>query len=171
MDIKEFTKRFKVMSLDLKYAPKDDEAAGIWYAKANAQMSHDEIVRAFNVCSETMKEWPAWIEFKEAGQKGAVLDLDNEASLLTGKIMAKFSDPKAVPESSIGLKWAVGDEIYNFLGGHMYWYDVMNGAVKMPTETQMQKKILAFLKDRKNDETNERLSLGGTDVKRLPTAK
>lgn len=170
MDIKEFTKRFKVMTLDLKYAPKDEDAAGIWFAKANAQMSHDEIVRAFNVCSETMKEWPSWIEFKEAGQKGAVLDVENEAALLTARVMQAFSDPRGIPESSGGLRMACGDEIYNFLGGHMYWYDVMNGAIRMPTETQIHKKILSFLKNKKNTETNERLMIGGKDAPRLPAS-
>lgn len=170
MDIKVFTKRFKMLQNAVKY-PKDDSAISDWFQLAQS-MSDAEIDRAFAYCIQNLKEWPAWIEFKEAGQKGAVLDLDNEASLLTGKIIAKFSDPKAVPESSIGLKWAVGDEIYNFLGGHMYWYDVMNGAVKMPTETQIQKKILAFLKNKKNEETNEKLSIGeAQNVARLPASK
>lgn len=168
MDIKVFTKRFKMLQNAVKYA-KGDDALQDWYQLAQS-MSDAEIDRAFSVCISTMKEWPAWSEFKEAGQKGAVLDIEDEAAKMTAEIMAAFSNPRAIPESSMGLRYAAGEEFFKRLGGHTYWYDIMNGdrGCYVPTEAQMYKKVLAFLREKKNDEVNEKLLLGGSDAKRLP---
>ena len=177
MNSNDFNTRFRVMLVTLKFAPKDEGAVDIWYGLARKQMSDEEINRAFAVCLDTMNQFPSWMEFKEAGQKGAILNLEDEAAKMTGKIMAEFSNNRAVATSSSGLLCAAGSEFYKNLGGHSYWYDIMSGVpgCRVPTESQMYKKVLAFLREKKNEEVNEkvneRLTAGGSqNAARLPTS-
>lgn len=126
MDIKDFTKRFKILCSVVKF-PKNETDIPIWHSLATSEMTDEQINRAFSTCMG-MREFPSWVDFKNAGAHSDQKKLD--AKSLTGMVEALFYRGDTRADSSKALLDLVGREIYDGLGGHNWWYDIKMGTTR-----------------------------------------
>jgi len=169
MNVKEFKQRFAMMCACLRFAPKVDEVDSIWFHMSLQDMSDEEIIKAFTRAKNELKEFPAYSEFVALGKDQ--VDEQDQVDLITANVMYCLAKGGA-PESSGWVLDKCGPIGYEAIGGHMGWYDIMNGVVKKPREMEIRNNVKAYVKEEKQEQmklrsADKQKQLGGQDVARI----